>query len=58
MKCSHGGCQTDAVVLITQAAYALDGNWEPIGTARVACRFHMATVCEEHHTSLVSTLDP
>lgn len=56
MKCSHGGCQTDAVVLISAAAYALDGNWEPIGTPRGACRYHMAAICEENQANIVSTL--
>lgn len=46
VKCSHGGCQTDAVVTVTPLSMTLVGDYEPIGDERAACRFHMAVLCE------------
>jgi hypothetical protein len=57
MKCSHGGCQTDAVVLITPATYhSFENAYLTTGNPRGACRFHMAIICEENQANIVSTL--
>lgn len=51
-RCSHGGCQTDAVVLIW-SAHSLGNAQFGIDAkrSRPACRNHMATICEEHPRS-------
>ena len=46
MKCSWGGCQSDAVVTVTALSTTLTGDYEPYGPERAACRYHMAVLCE------------
>ena len=46
VKCSWGGCRTDAVVTVTPAGTTLVGDYEPTGPERAACRFHMAVMCQ------------
>jgi hypothetical protein len=46
MKCSHGGCQTEAVVTVTPAKWYAYEGWNPDGDERPACRNHMAVICE------------
>jgi hypothetical protein len=45
VKCSYGGCQTDAVVTVTPLSMTMAGDYEPVGDCRYACRFHMAVIC-------------
>jgi hypothetical protein len=46
VKCGHGGCRTDAVVILVRAERTLVGDYEPVGQSRPACRNHMAVLCE------------
>jgi hypothetical protein len=48
MKCSHGGCQTDATVTITpiEPSYGGAFDYVPRAEERTACRNHMAVLCE------------
>jgi hypothetical protein len=57
VKCSWGGCQTEAVVRCTPAEPMGWGEYddEP-DMARHACRFHMAVICEERKTHIVESL--
>jgi hypothetical protein len=58
MKCSWGGCQTDAVVTITPADPTLSGGFDYTFDAdqRAACRNHMAIICEEGAIHIVEAL--
>jgi hypothetical protein len=58
VKCSHGGCQTDAVVTITPTDPTLSGGFDYTFDAdqRLACRNHMAVICQDHPLAIVEAL--
>lgn len=53
-RCSHGGCQTPAVVQVVRAENYPYENWCEVGERRPACRNHMATIVD----ALVDPDDP